>query len=150
MLEEKEKNASSKINLIRSPLGPVRNDPNSPAVEKEVSVSWESPKSVPISPLKFDSSSEMYRHKENLHAQLQMSFSASKNALHSHSLHLKSANASGEKSSAPLYHAPSHSASHVLEVKPVPKTRATVVSARRVISTRITHQVKLRSFDYFI
>jgi hypothetical protein len=72
----------------------------------------------------------MYRHKENLHAQLQQSFSASKSSCN------KSA-ASAEKVGGTA-----HIGAHCQgEEKQVPKARATVVSARRVISTRLTHQV---------
>ena len=130
-----ENDFGSKLALIRSPLGPVRNDPNSPMQEKNSSEAWEeSPKGSTISPLRYDNSMEMYKHKENVHEQLQKSPLFEK---------MKAASVDVEKDSN------NQSASHVVkaqnqffaEMKLPPKTRATVVSARRVISTRITHQV---------
>ena len=129
---------ANRLNAIRSPLGPVKVDPNSEKSPKErgSSGNWESPQGDGISPLRFDSSpKEMYRHKENLHAQLQQSFSASKSYHNSCNKSVASAEKVGGNA---------HTGAHCqVEVKQVPKARATVVSARRVISTRLTHQVTL-------
>ena len=120
---------ASKLHAIRSPLGPVKLDPNSEKSPRDFSVSWESPEGDGISPLRFDSSpKEMFRHKENVNAQLQQSFSASKGFRNS----CNKSVASNEKPGA-------HSHG---DAKQVPKARANVVSARRVVSTRLTHQVR--------
>jgi hypothetical protein len=114
----------------------VKLDPNSGKSPRErgSSGNWESPQGDTISPLRFDSSpKEMYKHKENLHVQLQQSFSASKSYHNSCNKSVTSAEKVGG-----TVHIGAHCQG---EVKQVPKARATVVSARRVISTRLTHQV---------
>ena len=132
----------------------MRNDENSPISEKEkqkdFSSSWnESPKGSTISPLRFDNSSDLYKQKENVHVQLQQSFSASKNSpYHNKSPAFKNIgnveniSSSYQSSIQNQNHSGSHNKSTVKDMKIPPKTRATVVSARRVISTRITHQVR--------
>lgn len=129
-----------RLTSIRSPLGSIRNDPNSPAQDHgngESSVYWEEDCTKggdTISPLRYDNSyensSEMYRHKENLHAQLKQSFSPQKNKIIG----------SVSKIVSNVEMKLQTQSSNVLGKLP-PKGRATVVSARRVISTRITHQV---------
>ena len=127
-----ENNFSNKLALIRSPLGPVKNDPNSPIQVKDSSEDWEeSPKGSVISPLRYDDSANMYRHKENVHEQLQKS-----------PLFEKMKAASVEKNHPPMTLVLNTQSNIYTEMKVPPKTRATVVSARRVISTRMTNQVR--------
>jgi hypothetical protein len=126
------------LSAVRSPLGPVREDCNSnSAKESNVLVTWESPKGDPVSPLRFDSSpKQMFRQKENLHSHLQSQSIDESNLKGTSRL-----NASAEKVSV-LQQVTIINASN--ENKLPPKTRANIVSARRVISTRInTHQVRL-------
>ena len=128
-----ENNFATKLAFIRSPLGPVKNDPNSPIQGKESSEAWEeSPKGSVISPLRYDDSANMYRHKENVHEQLQKS-----------PLFEKMKAASVEKIHQPVPHVLTKQSDVHTEMKLPPKTRATVVSARRVISTRMTNQVHI-------
>jgi hypothetical protein len=132
--------ANKGLASLRSPLGPVKNDTNSGAnsgvKDHDLGSNWESPKGDGISPLRFDSSpKEMYRHKENLHAQLQQSFSASKGSQNSKNNLV----ASVEKCVAVSHVIKVQNS--VMEAKVLPSVRANVVTARRVISTRITHQV---------
>lgn len=117
-------------------MGPVKDDTNSGAKHFDLGSNWESPKGDTISPLRFDSSpKEMYRHKENLHAQLQQSFSANKGSQNS-----KNKSISGIEKCVATSHALKVQNS-AMEVKVMPSVRANVVTARRVISTRINHQV---------
>lgn len=128
--------ANKGLASLRSPLGPVKNDTNSGAKDHDLGSNWESPKGDGISPLRFDSSpKEMYRHKENLHAQLQQSFSASKGSQNS-----KNNLVASVEKCVTVSHVVKVQHS-VMEAKALPSVRANVVTARRVISTRITHQV---------
>lgn len=77
----------------------------------------------------------MYRHKENLHVQLQQSFSANKGSQNSTNKSI-----SGIEKCVATVHAMKVQSS-AIEVKVMPSVRANVVTARRVISTRINHQV---------
>lgn len=121
---------------MRSPLGPIREDSNSEK-ERNVLIAWESPKCDPVSPLRFDSSPKQMRQKENLVSNLQPQSVDESSQKGSSRL-----NASAEKV-AIVKHVSIKNANH--DNKLPPKTRANIVSARRVISTRIntTDQVRM-------
>jgi hypothetical protein len=119
---------------VRSPLGPIH--------ENKIETTWEGNN---ISPLQFHSSTDTYRLKENVTNQLLDHFSnkkLKKEIIDSENSKMKFKNVGfcdisggGSKGKGE-------------EMKKCPRGRSPVVSARRVISTRITHGVCMRIYLY--
>lgn len=117
-------NIGGKTLGVRSPLGRVN--------ENKIETSWENSPEYNVSPLKFNSSTDAYRLKENVHIQLQQSFSNKKLKENSSSQVIIPAVFTNKMNVG--------DGGEGGEGKKCPRGRAPVVSARRVISTRM--QVK--------